>query len=172
MKRIKISRNQILILSGAVFVFALVLIVILVSVWGGIKQPLAFNHKIHLENDVECLDCHPYFEDHASSGKPALETCSNCHEEPLGESEEERKLTEYLESGKEIEWQRLYRVPEDVYFSHRRHVTLGNIECRICHGNIGEASKPPSKPVRLTMKKCMKCHEEQEADNDCIACHR
>jgi hypothetical protein len=160
MLRIKISRNQILVLLGSTLVFAIALIVILQVIWGGVRQPIAFNHKIHAENDLEC------------SGKPTLETCLNCHEEPLGESKAEEKLIEYIKSGEEIGWERLYQVPEDVYFSHRMHVVLGNIECSTCHGDIGESSRPPSKPLKITMKKCMKCHEEKEADNDCMACHR
>lgn len=172
MKMVSISRNQVLFLSGGAFVFVLVLIIVLRAVWGGIKQPIAFNHKIHAENGLECLDCHPYFKEHASSGKPALETCLSCHEEPLGESKAEKKLIEFLQSGREIGWQRLYRVPEDVYFSHMRHVVLGEIECSTCHGAIGKSSRPPSKPLKITMKRCMKCHEGKDVDNDCIACHR
>jgi hypothetical protein len=172
LKKIKISRNQILALLGGALVFVVALIIVYQVVWGGVKQPIAFNHKIHAENDLECLDCHPYFQEHASSGKPSIETCSSCHEEALGESKKEKKIVEYVNSGKEVEWQRLYRVPEDVFFSHRRHVVLGNIECKICHGDIGESSKPPSKPIRITMKNCMQCHEEKDVTNDCISCHR
>jgi hypothetical protein len=172
LKKIKISRNQILALLGGALVFVVALIIVYQVVWGGVKQPIAFNHKIHAENDLECLDCHPYFQEHASSGEPSIETCSSCHEEALGESKKEKKIVEYVNSGKEVEWQRLYRVPEDVFFSHRRHVVLGNIECKICHGDIGESSKPPSKPIRITMKNCMQCHEEKDVTNDCISCHR
>lgn len=172
MIKVKISRSQILVLLGSALVFAVVLIIVFRSVWGGVRQPIVFNHKVHAENDLECLDCHPYYEEQASSGKPSLETCITCHEEPLGESKEEGKLIEYIESGEEIGWERLYQVPEDVYFSHRMHVVIGSIECNSCHGDIGESSRPPSKPLKITMKKCMKCHEEKEADNDCIACHR
>lgn len=174
LKRIKISRNQILAISGGALVFLFVLILILrFVVWGGVKQPIAFNHKIHAANDLECLDCHPYFKEHASSGRPRLEICLSCHEEPLGESKAEKKLIEYIKSGKEIEWQRLYQVPEDVYFSHRRHVVLGNIECSTCHGDIGKSSRPPRKPLKkITMKKCLKCHDERKVSNDCISCHR
>jgi len=172
MKKFSISRNQILVFLGGAVIFVSVLAVILQAFSGGVKQPIAFNHKIHAENDLECLDCHPYYEEHASSGKPTLETCITCHEEPLGESKAEKKLIEYIKSGEEIGWERLYQVPEDVYFSHRMHVVIGNIECNSCHGDIGESSRPPSKPLKITMKKCMKCHEEKEADNDCIACHR
>lgn len=171
-KTIKVTKNRIFIIFGGALAIFFVVIIILRSLWGRIEQPIAFNHKIHEENGLECLDCHPYYKGHESSGKPRLETCSNCHEERLGESKEEKKLIEYIKSGNEIEWHRLYRVPEDVYFSHRRHVVLGNIECNTCHGNIGESSKPPSRPLKITMKKCMKCHEEKKADNDCMACHR
>lgn len=171
MVKIKISRNQFLVLLGCTLVFVIVLIVVLRIVWGGVRQPIAFNHQIHAANDLECLDCHPYYEEQASSGKPTLETCITCHEEPLGESNAERKLIEYINSKEEIKWERLYDVPEDVYFSHRRHVVLGNIECSTCHGDIGESPRPPSKPIKIKMKKCMKCHEEREVDNDCIACH-
>lgn len=171
-RNVKISRNQIFAVLGILLAFFIAFIFVLNSVWGGVKQPISFNHKIHAENDLECLDCHAYFDEHASSGRPTLETCSSCHEEPLGESKEEKKLIEHIKSGIEIEWQRLYRVPEDVYFSHKRHVVLANIECSICHGDIGESSKPPSKPLKITMKNCMRCHAEKEANNDCIACHR
>ena len=141
--------------------------------WGGVKQPIAFNHKIHAENDLECLDCHQLYKDHASSGRPLLETCAGCHEDPIGESKGEKKLVEHIQSGIEIEWQRLYRVPEDVYFSHRRHVVLADIMCANCHGAMEERTKPPSRPLeKITMKRCMSCHEDKGANNDCISCHR
>ncbi len=172
MKKINISKKQIIgiIIGTHVIIFGSM--IIFGNVWGRVKQPVAFNHKIHADNDLECLDCHPYFQEHASSGKPSIETCSSCHEEAMGESKNEEKIVEYVNSGKEVEWQRLYQVPEDVFFSHRRHVVLGEIECAICHGDIGESSKPPTKPIRITMKKCMQCHEEEDVTNDCISCHR
>jgi hypothetical protein len=157
----------------AVFLVVSAGILVLSRLWGGVSQPFAFNHKIHGENGLECLDCHQNYEDRASSGKPALSLCAGCHEEPVGESANEKKLAERIRSGQEIAWQRLYRVPEDVYFSHKRHVVLGKMECRECHGDIGERAKPPSRPlVKITMKRCMGCHEQRGVVNDCIACHR
>lgn len=172
MRRIQISRISIFVILSAVLFSGFLLVVILFASTDRIKQPIAFNHKIHAENGLECLDCHPYFEEHQSSGKPTIEVCSGCHEEPLGESEEEEKLIEYISAGKEIDWQRLYSVPEDVYFSHRRHVVLGGLECQMCHGSIGESLQPPSRPKKITMKMCINCHEEKEVNNDCISCHR
>lgn len=167
-----LQKNQLLILLGGILVLGLILMVGRWAFGGGVKQPLAFNHKVHAENGLECLDCHLYYEEHASSGRPDLEVCAGCHEEPQGESDKEKKIVEHVQSAQEIEWKRLYRVPEDVLFSHKRHVILGGVECVVCHGGIGQSEKPPSRPQKISMARCMKCHEEENANNDCIGCHR
>jgi hypothetical protein len=149
------------------------IILIFPNAWSRVKQPLAFNHKIHAKNDLKCLDCHIYYEKQASSGEPRLAICAGCHEEPVGKSEKEKIVVEHVKSGREFEWQRLYRIPEDVYFSHRRHAVLEKIECEFCHGDIGQSDKPPSRPLKkMTMKKCLSCHQEKKAATDCISCHR
>jgi hypothetical protein len=159
----KRSLSFILVLTLAMFAFA---------ASKKIKQPIEFNHKIHADNGLECLDCHPYYKSNASSGRPSLGRCAECHEEPLGESEAEKEVVRHIKDGTEIEWQRLFTIPEDVYFSHRRHVVLGEIPCKTCHGNIGESQSPPLSPKQISMKRCMKCHREREVNNDCISCHR
>lgn len=165
------SRRAILIICLAVALMGVVLI--FRQAWGGVKQPLAFNHKIHAENDLKCLDCHIYYEKQASSGEPRLKICAECHEEPVGKSETEKIVVAHVKSGQEIEWQRLTRIPEDVYFSHRRHAVIGKIECEFCHGDIGHSAKPPSRPLRkMTMKKCLACHKAKGTTTDCISCHR
>lgn len=172
MKKIVIPRKSNLALVGLAVVVSVFLLVFFLGLWGGTSQPIAFNHKIHADNELTCLDCHPYYMDHASSGRPQRETCASCHEEPLSESKEQAKVVEFVKKGEEIPWERLYRVPEDVYFSHQRHVVLGGLECSTCHGDIGVSTKPPARPLKITMKKCMKCHENEDVDNDCILCHR
>jgi hypothetical protein len=157
---------SVILISGFLLIFAFG------TVRKGITQPIRFNHKIHAENDLECLDCHTHFQDRATSGRPGLEICSGCHEEALGESEEEKKVVEHVQAGEEIAWKRLYRVPEDVYYSHRRHVVLGQIECETCHDNIGQSTRPPSRARKISMKKCLNCHKENSVTTDCIACHR
>jgi hypothetical protein len=172
MKKLRKPKKLGLVLVGLTLVVSVFLIVILLEVWGGITQPLLFNHKIHAENGLACEDCHPNFMEYASSGRPELETCASCHEEALTEGKEEMRLLEYIQAGNEIEWVRIYRVPEDVYFSHRRHVAVGNVECTVCHGDIGESTRPPSNPRNMSMERCMDCHEDRQVNNDCIACHR
>ncbi len=137
------------------------------------KQPIEFNHKKHRDIGLPCRTCHQYFEEHASAGMPRVEVCMLCHTAALTQNPEEEKIREYAKRGEEIKWLRLYRLPDHVYFSHRRHVVLGKLECTTCHGRIGESTKPPIKPaVELKMKDCLACHQRMAQDTDCYACHR
>jgi hypothetical protein len=104
---------------------------------------------------------------------PTLEVCADCHAEAQTDSAEEARLVGYIESADPIPWRKLYWVPDDVYFSHRRHTAIGGIECEICHGPIGEASEPMPHPfAKVTMQGCMQCHEQTGTSNDCLLCHK
>lgn len=137
----------------------------------GIRQPIQFNHAMH---DLGCDMCHRYVYEAEFAGRPLAEICAACHDEPLMEdSVEEAILLEYLESGREIPWRRIYDVPSHVYYSHRRHVTVAKLDCVECHGEIGTSTSPPEKPFNnLTMEFCMDCHEDRGVTRDCNACHR
>jgi hypothetical protein len=140
-----------------------------------IVQPIAYNHKIHIEEvELGCIDCHIYYEESVSATFPSLEICSDCHgDEPISDSPEEIKLIEYLNEEVEIPWRQIYNVPDHVYFSHRRHVVLGELDCNECHGEVTELTKPAALPLfELTMDNCMDCHKEHNITNDCLSCHR
>jgi len=139
-----------------------------------IDQPIAYNHSIHI-NDVgmECDECHTGVENRARATLPSIEVCEDCHSEMNGETDAEAFVVEAVENNEEIIWNRVYDLPDHVFFSHRRHVTLGKIECTQCHGDIQDFESPPRIPyLELTMDFCMDCHEEHRANNDCLACHR
>lgn len=140
-----------------------------------IVQPIAYNHNLHVEGEgLECIDCHRNVETMPAATIPSLAVCENCHDtDPLSESPEEQKLIAHLEEQREIRWNRIYLVPDHVYFSHRRHVTLGELACSTCHGNVAEQLKPVEAPVtEITMEWCMDCHRENKVSTDCLACHR
>lgn len=139
-----------------------------------IEQPIAFNHRLHLEDlAMDCTDCHLYAESGVRATIPNLEVCSDCHEEAVTESPEEARLVEHIASGERIPWQKVYRVPPHVYFSHRRHTAIAGIDCESCHGVMREQVQPVTRPaVRITMDRCMDCHYETGASNDCLLCHR
>ena len=137
-------------------------------------QPIAYNHNKHVqENDMECLDCHVYAEEHARASIPNIADCVVCHEETMTESEAELTLLTYIKGNRAIPWRQIYVVPDYAYFSHRRHVKLAKLECIVCHGDVGKFSEPIGEPfVEVTMDWCMDCHEKKNASNDCYACHR
>lgn len=163
------------VLVGIVAAGAILLIAgIVLSRPAPIEQPLAFDHALHTEElGAYCTDCHLYVERGLRATIPNVDVCSDCHyDEPLTDSEAEAWLVEQVESDSAIPWRKLYRVPDHVFFSHRRHTAVAGIECETCHGPIATRDEPPSRPLReITMEGCMQCHRESGASNDCIACH-
>lgn len=106
------------------------------------KQPIDFNHALHVESvDEGCQSCHFFRDDGSFSGVPKLAQCTGCHEEAQGEDPEETKLVEeYVAKGREVPWLVYSRQPNCVFFSHAAHVKMAKMECVTCHGPIGESS--------------------------------
>ena len=139
-------------------------------------QPMRFSHKAHFE-DATCEACHLYVMEYPAAGVPSLEDCIDCHDgiqsEDPEDAQEEEKLEVYMEEEREIAWALLPPLPSHTYFSHLRHASIEEIECAECHGDIAEtAALPERPPYEFTMNWCMDCHEEHEASNDCLICHR
>lgn len=138
-----------------------------------IQQPIPFNHKTHQEMGYSCDVCHPLIGVHTQAGRPTVETCRSCHLSLEAESPLARRVKELAEKDEEIPWVRLYALPEHVFFSHRRHVTVAKLECSICHGKIGESVVPPERvAVKHTMASCIACHKEKGVSTDCLSCHK
>lgn len=97
-------------------------------------------------------------------------------------SKEIKKLAAYYESGEALPWQRIYRLPKYVFFSHSVHVNKG-INCTNCHGNVADLDTM-TKLKPITMGRCINCHrgnydeyhdgleEEAVGPENCGACHR
>ncbi len=118
-----------------------------------VPQPVAFNHLKHTQElQLACDFCHQYVNTGAHAGLPNAETCTVCHQVPQGTSD---------------------RLPSHVFYTHRRHVGIGELECVNCHGAIAETERPPARAlVRIDMDLCINCHLEHEQTVDCNACHR
>jgi len=132
-------------------------------------QPVSFSHAKHV--GVACRVCHGGAEDSARAGIPQGDTCLKCHATaPKGLN---LALWGEIEHGGRLPWTRVTRVPDHVYFSHRRHVALAKLECASCHADVGRRHAPPGRaPVRLDMDTCLACHRTEGASQDCAACHR
>ena len=135
-----------------------------------VRQPLQFNHQAH--KDIDCSGCHEGVTQAASAGLPKLEVCMTCHETAVTKSPEEEKIRTFARQRKEPEWQRLFKQPSHVFYSHRRHVEMAKLDCRECHGNIGESTTPPQAVRNLSMSGCISCHHDKGVQADCIDCHR
>ncbi|MFQ5720482.1 MAG: cytochrome c3 family protein [Acidobacteriota bacterium] len=142
------------------------------------SQPIAFSHRLHIYNGVTCTVCHPGAQDGRRAGLPTVRTCQGCHEDVLYESAEEAEIRRTVQSGTELNWFQVTRMQPYVYFSHKRHVRLGRLRCRQCHGDVESWDHPPRvAAIRLTgrpgMATCISCHETSIADaSDCLLCHR
>ncbi len=96
-----------------------------------------------------------------------------CHSTRQGTSEEAARVTELIEQGDSLRFNKLFRLPDHVFYTHRRHVGIAELECQNCHGAIASTERPPKRAlVEVTMDFCMDCHREQGETLDCNACHR
>lgn len=141
---------------------------------GAQEQPIAFNHKLHMAQDMECTTCHEGADSAAHARLPGNDVCMGCHNDPLGKSAEEPRVRELAAKKREIPWARMNRLVGHVYFSHRAHVKWGKIECEACHGDMRSATTPvrSSQIGRLTMSTCIACHRQMQARTDCLTCHK
>lgn len=144
-----------------------------------IVQPIPFNHNIHtVKNELPCETCHQYVYEKAFAGMPRVDVCMTCHEDnittnPAAASYIE-KIRSYANNKAQIPWVRLYVLPGHVYYSHRRHTKIAGLDCKVCHGDIGQSTTPPSQPIAATldMNRCIKCHIQTKAEYECVRCHR
>lgn len=141
---------------------------------GFVRQPIAFSHRKHVAGlGLECSVCHEHYATGAHSGLPTLATCLGCHEEPLTDSAAEKELRALAKGARPPAFEKLFRLPDHVYYSHRRHVTVARLECETCHGAIADSEAPPSRPlVRITMDTCLGCHAIKGVNTGCAHCHR
>jgi len=134
------------------------------------SQPIPFSHKLHVQLGLLCLNCHgmPEPGDHATYPKEAK--CMTCHDTIKAASSEIKKLTEYYRANKPVPWVRIYRIPDYVFFSHKKHHQEAKVDCETCHGPVAEREAiKQEKPTSMTS--CMDCHEERGASVGCNYCH-
>jgi cytochrome c7-like protein len=144
-------------LSGAMFMFARS------DFWTGvavpIEQPVPFSHKHHVADDgIDCRYCHTSVENSAFAGIPPTEICMTCHSQLFKDAPVLEPVRASAASGRPIKWQRVYDLPDYVYFDHSIHVDKG-IGCQTCHGQVNEMALT-WKTQELQMRWCLGCHRD------------
>ena len=132
-------------------------------------QPIPFSHKQHTAVGLSCVDCHRGAEKREQAGLPDSEQCMLCHQTIKTDGPGVRKLAESHREGKPLDWVRVYRVSDFVFFSHKHHAAAG-IGCGLCHGPVTQRDRL-AKEVSTSMRMCMDCHKRTNASRNCHLCH-
>jgi hypothetical protein len=126
-----------------------------------LDQPIPFSHKHHVfELGIDCRYCHTSVETSAVAGVPPTETCMSCHSQIWTNSPLLQPLRDSYAQNKPIEWRKVAKVPEFVFFNHSIHVQRG-INCNQCHGPVQEMNIT-WKGKAFWMSWCLECHKNPE----------
>ena len=151
------------------------------------EQPIQYSHAVHAgAMKIPCQYCHYAAERSRYAGIPPAKVCLNCHEVVKKDLPEIQKVREAVASGTPIEWVRVHRVPDHVYFDHSVHVNdNAKGAWQTCHGPVEEMGRV-TQWAPLTMGWCIQCHRDnspvppgQQAGTpvraspltDCAVCH-
>ncbi|MGB0991003.1 MAG: cytochrome c3 family protein [Akkermansiaceae bacterium] len=135
-------------------------------------QPIAYDHDLHANQlGIDCRYCHSSVDKSPSAGIPTANTCWNCHEHiqkgnaklaplraAMGVDENHAPIEGAVR--KPIEWVRIHKSPDYVYFDHSAHVNRG-VSCKSCHGEVHKMRKV-FHAKSLSMDFCLECHRSPE----------
>lgn len=126
-------------------------------------QPIDYSHKLHAGDlQLDCRYCHTGVESSAVAGVPPTQTCMNCHTQIKKDSPKLAKLRESWSTNQPIEWKRIHKLPDYVYFDHSAHVQVG-VGCESCHGRVDQMERvAQEKP--LSMAWCLECHRDPKPE--------
>lgn len=153
-------------LLAFIFFFVIVILIIwnLFSPWHTDvgykpKQPIPYSHELHVSKlGIDCRYCHINVENSTIAGIPSTKICMNCHMNIKNDSINLVNLNYSWENDLPIEWIRIHKLPDYVYFDHSAHV-LSGVGCVECHGRIDKMiTVKLEKP--LSMYWCFECHRD------------
>lgn len=124
-----------------------------------LRQPIDFDHRHHVGDDgIDCRYCHSGVERSPFAGLPATGVCMNCHAQVWNRSPLLEPVRAAWFKDESIPWQRVYRLPDYVFFNHSIHVNKG-VGCVTCHGRV-DLMPAVEKITPLTMGWCLDCHRD------------
>jgi cytochrome c7-like protein len=115
--------------------------------------------------------CHAWAEHAPIAGVPSMNRCVGCHKFVDRDKDDIKTILEAAEQGHAIEWSRVHRLPDHVFFNHEAHVARAQLRCQECHGEV-EKMHVVRQVAPLTMGWCVECHEQRGAPLDCLVCHK
>ena len=89
-------------------------------------QPVPFSHDHHTAGlGIDCRHCHTSVEESAFAGIPPTATCMNCHNIMWKRQDMLEPVREAWRTGEPLRWNRIYDLPDYVYFDHSIHLNKG-----------------------------------------------
>ena len=129
--------------------------------WVTREQPIQFSHKHHVGDDgIDCRYCHTGVETAAFAGIPPTKTCMNCHSVLFNSAGYLEPVRESYRTDKSIEWVKVHRLADFVYFNHSIHIHKG-VGCSSCHGQVNQMPLI-FQTSPLNMEWCLSCHRNPE----------
>lgn len=120
-------------------------------------QPVPYSHKLHAGNlGMDCRYCHYTVEKSSFAAIPPTEVCMNCHVRVKEKAPQLQKVRDSYATGDPIQWVKVHRLPDYVYFNHQAHVTAG-VSCVSCHGRVDQMTEV-RQVQPLSMAWCLDCH--------------
>jgi hypothetical protein len=127
-----------------------------------VSQPVAFDHRLHAGDlRIDCRYCHSAVERSAAAGIPPSTACMACHNAAWRDSKELAPVRQSIAAGRLLQWNRVDRLPDFVYFNHSIHVNKG-VGCETCHGRVDRMSQLVQ-VAPMTMGWCVDCHRSPES---------
>jgi Cytochrome c7 and related cytochrome c len=124
-------------------------------------QPVPFSHRHHAgQLGIDCRYCHDSVETAASAGYPPTHTCMTCHSQLWTNADVLAPVRASLATGTPLRWNRVYDLPDYVYFNHGIHVQKG-VPCQHCHGPVPDMVRI-YRAASLEMSWCLDCHRHPE----------
>ncbi len=139
------------------------------------EQGLAFNHRLHVEDEgLACTDCHARWDESDDPGMPRAAQCALCHADLDAEKPPELHAETLFDAG-EFRAARAGLQDDEIHFSHQLHATRSQ-DCNICHADVSRdegALAHRGAELRMSMDACLDCHSSSTgpALSDCAACH-
>lgn len=127
---------------------------------------ITFSHKFHLEQGVECLNCHEGIQNSTSVGfgLPTMETCAQCH----SETEESEHCTKCHSNPSEAKGLKLRTIA--LKFSHKEHMERVKEDCTACHTSVKSSTAVKDDNIP-PMDNCISCHSATVRELKCSQCH-
>jgi len=127
------------------------------------EQPVPFSHKHHVGGlGIDCRFCHTSVETSSFAGIPPTKTCMGCHSQIWADSPTLEPVRASFRTDRSLEWNRVHKVADFVYFNHSIHINKG-VGCATCHGRVDQMPLMRRQNT-LLMEWCIGCHQAPEAN--------